>query len=43
MCGNPGRKFHGKDTLTMQERKAALMSKDDFKSLMASPDSSHAM
>jgi hypothetical protein len=30
MCGNPRRKFKGKDALTIQERKAALMEKYDF-------------
>ncbi len=30
MCGNPRRKFKGDDALTIQERKAALMDKDDF-------------
>lgn len=30
MCGNPRRNFNGKDALTMQERKAVLIYKDDF-------------
>ncbi len=29
MCGNPRRNFKGKDALTLQERKAALMEKDE--------------
>ena len=30
MCGNPRRNFKGDDALTIQERKAALVDKDDF-------------
>lgn len=30
MCGNPRHNFKGKDALTMQERKVAMMDKDDF-------------